>query len=206
MDNNHLVQLKAYQLGTIRTNKILLQNVNFTITKGSILCIQGLNGKGKTTILKLINELLYSSKGSLGIYNTQRNIKNYIFYLDSNPLFNENSTVYNYIFYWSILYNNGLHTSYEHIQKAIYTMGLISYSNTQISFLSLGQRKRVLLSKMILANRLIWVLDEPTIGLDKNWIVILYSLIEKHRNNGGIIIFATHTQIPLNKMTKIHII
>lgn len=202
MNNQSIQNFIVYNLTGIRANKIIFQNIHFTLEKGSLLILQGPNGSGKTTLLKMISGLFAKSKGDLLINNTiqsENNLKDKLFYMDSTPLFKEDLTLIDYLIYWNSLYNGLQNISYDYIKQALFKVGLSFLQNNKISTLSLGQKKRLLITKLLLTNRHIWVLDEPTIGLDKYWTKIFSQIILKHCQRGGIIIMSTHLDIEIKK-------
>ncbi|KAH8972763.1 hypothetical protein BDL97_01G008800 [Sphagnum fallax] len=79
---------------------------------------------------------------------------------------------------------------------ALETMGLGHLAQEQAVVLSMGQRKRLQLARMLAVPRPLWLLDEPSVGLDAEGVEILEELIAQHRHQGGIVLVATH--VPIN--------
>jgi len=79
---------------------------------------------------------------------------------------------------------------------ALETMGLGHLAQEQAVVLSMGQRKRLQLARMLAVPRPLWLLDEPSVGLDAEGVEILEELIAQHRRQGGIVLVATH--VPIN--------
>ena len=74
-------------------------------------------------------------------------------------------------------------------------MKLDSLSDISVGLLSYGQMKKLSLIRVFLAERLIWLLDEPMVGLDSESQIVVKKLIEKHINLGKLIIITTHTDL-----------
>nr|AGH24369.1 ABC transporter ATP-binding subunit [Reclinomonas americana ATCC 50283] len=204
MHSNTIQSIQIHNLTGIRSNKIIFKNINLTLNKGNFLIIQGPNGSGKTTLLKMISGLIQKSKGDILInhFKTSENfLKNKLFYMDSTPSFKEDLTLIDFLIYWNVLYNGLRNISYEQIKISLFKMGLSHLQNKTISTLSLGQKKRLLISLLLLTNKQLWILDEPTIGLDKYWTKELSYIFLKHCQRGGIIIMSTHTEIEIQKNT-----
>ncbi|KAI9118766.1 hypothetical protein K1719_010211 [Acacia pycnantha] len=80
---------------------------------------------------------------------------------------------------------------------ALEFMGLGSLANERPSRLSMGQRKRLQLARLLAIDRPIWLLDEPSVALDVEGVKLLEYIIAQHRKNGGIVIVATHLPIKI---------
>jgi heme exporter protein A len=91
----------------------------------------------------------------------------------------------------------GLHGQAGKAQAAIDAMGLAVLAETPGRFLSSGQRRRTALARVIASGAAVWLLDEPTVGLDAKSIAALEAALAAHRSGGGIVVAATHTPIDL---------
>lgn len=201
--SKNIKQLVGYRITDSKGNKQLFNNICFSALKGCLLYVYGPNGSGKTTLLKIIAALSAASKGNI-ICNEQilelTPITRGISFMKSHPVFDEDQTVVEYLTHWAFAYNGVNKLSYESIYRSLDRVGLNNEKYHKISFLSLGQRKRLQISLALLVNRLVWIMDEPTIGLDKYWVGQLSLLIEEKCIKGGIVILTTHTQITINNV------
>lgn len=82
-------------------------------------------------------------------------------------------------------------------KPALELMGLGRLINEKASMLSMGQRKRLQLARLVALDRPIWLLDEPSVALDAEGVQLLEYIIAEHRKNGGIVIVATHLPIEI---------
>lgn len=80
---------------------------------------------------------------------------------------------------------------------AIELMGLERLMNDKARMLSMGQRKRLQLARLLAIDRPIWLLDEPSVALDTEVVKLLEYIIAEHRKKGGIVIIATHLPIQI---------
>lgn len=196
-------QLVGYRVTDAKSNKELFNNISFSALKGCLLYIYGPNGSGKTTLLKIIASLNTAAKGDTRLNNQKHSsysIAKNISFMKSHPVFDEDQTVLEYVLYWVFIYNGINKLSYECIYRSLDRMGLNNEKYHKISFLSLGQRKRLQIAISLLVNRPIWVMDEPTIGLDKYWVEQLSLIIEDKCGKGGTVILTTHTHIKINNI------
>ena len=173
-----------------------VDNVSFEIKKGEIVGLLGHNGAGKTTIMKMITAFLEASSGNiiingLDIDNNTREIQQRIGYLPENcPMWPE-MTVIDYLQYQAGLHGikEGLQT--QSIAKAISRTALNEKATQSIGTLSRGYRQRVGVAQAILHEPDIFILDEPTNGLDPTQIRQMRKLI-KELSKDATVIISTH--------------
>ena len=88
--------------------------------------------------------------------------------------------------------------SKELLEKSLDYFSLSEIKNVLVGRLSQGQKKKIALTKLLLINCSLWILDEPFNSLDKESIEILKKLFLSHKKNGGVILFASHIDIKIN--------
>lgn len=175
----------------------VFDNVSFTVLAGGILVLQGPNGSGKTSLLKMVTGLIKSNIGSITWNNidTNKDIlsfnKNISYIGHKNALKPELSVIENLEF-WARFKGE-----IELLPAAIHYFQLGNILNTQVRFLSSGWQRRVELSKLLLSHTHVWLLDEPEINLDNDMKKILRGLIETKSRDGGIVLIASHNLINL---------
>jgi heme exporter protein A len=91
----------------------------------------------------------------------------------------------------------GLRGGQDRAEAALAAMGLTDLADVAGRFLSSGQRRRTALARVIAGAAPVWLLDEPTVGLDVKSVAALESALAVHRAGGGIVIAATHAPIAL---------
>lgn len=178
---------------TIEKNQqIIFKNLGFSIGLGSFLILAGQNGSGKTTLLKTIAGLCAPSSGDI-LWNGE-NVKNFHsdFTSDINYIGHKNflkpklSVVENMEFYAKLSETEIL------IPSALHYFELEDVAQKSVYQLSSGMQKKVLLAKLIYSTKTLWLLDEPTVNLDKIGKEKLMNLIETRVKEGGIVIVSTH--------------
>jgi heme exporter protein A len=97
----------------------------------------------------------------------------------------------------NIRFWGGLRGGQDRTEAALAAMDLSTLSGAQGRFLSAGQRRRAALARVIATGAPLWLLDEPTVGLDSNAMVALETAIAAHRAAGGMVVAATHMDITL---------
>lgn len=198
---NKIVEFDKVYFGY--TSEYILKNISFSVNEGDFVSIIGSNGAGKSTILKLILGELNQNKGEIKIFG--ENIKkfnrwNHIGYLEQNAYYkilNFPATVYETVMS-NMFYDIGLFKfpNKNHrakVIKSLKLLGMEKYSNRTISKLSGGQIQRVFLARTLVANPKILILDEPTNGVDRETVDIIYNILSDLNKSKNIsIIMVTH--------------
>lgn len=165
-------------------SNIGVRNLTFSVEKGEVLGFLGPNGAGKTTTMKMLTCYLPPTSGTAKIFGYDiiehsMEVRRRIGYLpERNPLYGE-MTVRGYLEFSSNL--KGVHPQKrrEEVDRVIERCGLESVPNRMISKLSKGFQQRVGLAQAILADPLLLILDEPTLGLDPKQIIEIRQLIRE---------------------------
>lgn len=195
-----IYKLEATNLSFQRESKTIYDNISFTLHPGDALIVQGSNGSGKTTLLQCIAGLNPLSRGSIainGYTTTEADRASLIHYLDSTHLFTKALNVLDTSIFWNVIYSTLRNSSYELFLNTLQLLNLTDKADTNVDNLSLGQKKKLLLLRILLVPRPIWILDETLIGLDKNWTNHVEEILTIHRSQGGIVLLATHTNLKL---------
>ena len=178
-----------------RNNNLVFENMNLSLSNGSITQIRGKNGSGKTTFLQVILNILEYKAGE--IFWEGKNIKKNIFnfFNDTTFIMDHNTctrrlTVMDNINFWSGLSCSQL-TNNE-ILLLLETFNIEKYKNTKTMYLSSGEIKKLELLRLIVEQKKLWILDEPYNHLDDFSIAILNQTFIDHINKDGIILFASH--------------
>jgi heme exporter protein A len=178
--------ITAENLGGSRGGFPLFRGVSIDLKPGQALRVTGPNGTGKTTLLRCVAGLVRHDAGTIS--NVAEDTMHYLGHL--NAMKPQLTVVENLIF-WAAF--GGI----PNTESALKAMNLQRLGNLPFNVLSSGQKRRVALARLLLTPRPIWLLDEPTVGLDIASIALVETVLEKHLIEGGIIIAATHT--PLGK-------
>jgi len=177
---------------------ILFKDINFIAEKSSIVQIKGINGKGKTSLIRILSGLSESDSGLISYNNKLLGSDEYqqeILYLGHNSSISLDLTVMENLEYLRSLNNTDLNLQSLHALKKL---GLANFQNEFCFNLSAGQKRRVILSMLVLSNSKVWLLDEPFTALDFLGIELIESLIKHHCDNGGVCFFTSHQTSSLN--------
>lgn len=164
------------------TDKVLFENIDFSLEESEKVGVIGINGTGKSTLLKIIAGIEESDSGE---YTKGSNVV--INYLPQNPEFKAGTTIYDYV----ILANKRAGAQYDiegDAKTILNVLGFTDYS-TPIETLSGGQKKKVALAGALLSHAEILILDEPTNHLDNYMTEWLEEWLKAYK---GALIMVTH--------------
>ena len=186
-----------------RSEKVIFENIHIAASSGKIVFVKGNNGTGKTTLLKTLVNILEPSEGD--VFWMGKKIKNNIFNFYSEttlimdkPTSSLEMTVIENINFWKQITLSQI--KYEEICNLLEMLKIDQYLKKQTMYLSLGEIKKLELTRLILEQKKLWILDEPYIGLDKNSIDIINETFIDHVSNNGIIIFSSNYEPHLKNL------
>ncbi|GAU18341.1 hypothetical protein TSUD_202300 [Trifolium subterraneum] len=192
-------RLLLNNVSCMRNAQQILSHVNVSLHDGGAFVLTGANGSGKTTFLRMLAGFSRPSAGEV-LWNGHDIQKSAIFHqyklqlnwVSLRDAINEKSTVLENIQWFELL--EGKHGK---AMPALQLMGLGRLAKEKPKMLSMGQRKRLQLARMLAIDRPIWLLDEPSVALDDEGVKLLEYIIAEHRKQGGIAIVATHLPIEM---------
>ena len=206
---NKIIEFKNVHFGY--TSDDILKCISFDVNIGDFVSIIGSNGAGKSTILKLILGELHQYKGSIKLYEEDiSKFKDWkkIGYLEQNAyskILHFPATVYeivmsnNFSDIGLFKFPNKKHK--EKVMEVLTLLGMEKYKDRMISKLSGGQVQRVFLARTLISNPDLLVLDEPTNGVDRETIELIYKILQELNKNKNVsIIMVTHD---VERMSKI---
>lgn len=190
--------LQTRSLSLSRGARPVAANIDLSLAPGSITILRGANGSGKTTLLRALAGLLTPTAGAIALTNKTASsapsapeCRQYgVFFGHANAIKDRLSVVENLKF-WTQLYGQPA----TRLDDALSQLDLEDLRHRYTDTLSAGQKRRVGFCRVLIANKPIWLLDEPTASMDAHSITRLSSAITNHRDNGGCILIATHDAI-----------
>mgnify|MGYP003292372462 CR=1 FL=1 len=181
--------LQCINLNKSFKDKQILKDINLTIPRGKIIGLLGKNGTGKSTLIKLINDLLTPTSGTILINGKEIGIesKKIISYLPERTYLDKSMTVDNVIKYFSEFYDN---FDSEKARTLLKDLGLDT--NQKLSKMSKGMQEKVQLVLVMSRNAKLYLLDEPIAGVDPAAREYILSTIVSNYNPEASIIITTH--------------
>lgn len=173
------------------SNKIVLNNLSFDLNNGDFLLIHGKNGTGKSTLIKCFTKTLKISDGMITFNNVDINKIKVFKNIGLVPQRNE------FNFEFPITVCELLSCAYlkkrdEYYYSIIKDLNLEKIYKLNINDLSGGQIQRVFIARALLNKPNLLLLDEPTVGVDKENVLIFYNILKKLKNENVTIILISH--------------
>ncbi len=193
--------LELRDLACVRGRRSLFRGLNLVLPPGQLLRVSGVNGAGKTSLLRMLCGLLAPAQGQVlwqgqGVHGAREAFHQQLIYLghaaalkdDLSPL--ENLLVATRLGGWP---------ADEHAaRRALADAGLRGREHVPSRILSQGQRRRAALARLPLGGARLWVLDEPFNALDTAATAWLLGLIEAHLQRGGMAVLTSHQPVALS--------
>jgi heme exporter protein A len=180
----------------LRGERRVFAGLNFAIPPGGLLVLTGANGSGKSSLLRIMAGLLRPAGGALtwdgapvaDDPEAQAARLHYLGHLDAvKPVL----TVAENLAFWAALHGG----ADAEVTAALAAFDLTALAEVPGGMLSAGQKRRVALARLLTVPAQIWLLDEPTVGLDAPSLVRLGAAIADHRATGGRVVAATHASL-----------
>ena len=183
-------------LTCIRGERLVFRGLDFTLREGDALMLLGPNGSGKSSLLRLMAALTAPAEGVLLWQDAELGADRAAHFGRLHYLSHANAvkpalTVAENLTFWARLHGAG------ESGAAVARAGLTALADAPARFLSAGQLRRLAIARLFLAPKPLWLLDEPSVGLDNAAIEILEQGFAEHRAGGGIVVVATHTALDL---------
>ncbi len=185
------MRLIAENLGGERGGETIFSGIGFALEKGQALIVTGPNGAGKSTLLRVVAGLLPVAAGRLLIEGGAEDfpsVASACHYLGHQNAMKTALSVAENLRFWRDFSG----ADFLSAEQALAMVGLDGIGHLPFGYLSTGQRRRAAIAKLLVSRRPLWLLDEPTAGLDKASEERFGGLMREHCSEGGIIIAATH--------------
>ena len=181
--------LNVTNLMCSRGGLTVLEGVDLSLMPGQAVILRGPNGSGKTTLLRTLAGLQPAESGMI---ECEPESIAYAAHADGTKA---TLTVEENLQFWADLYGTGS------IDDAVLALGLHDLRTRQARTLSAGQIRRLSLARLLVADRKIWALDEPTVSLDQASVTLFAATLGRHLASGGGAVIATHIDLGLEGET-----
>ena len=192
-----LDELSVKKINCTRGYRELFSELNFAIKAGEILRVEGENGSGKTSLLRILAGLAQPLEGDVSwndmpVNHPDSGYFENMLYLGHKPAIKYELTPVENLRMGQALFGHREDTS---IEDALQQIGLYGFEDIVSGNLSAGQKRRVALAQLLLTRRSVWILDEPYTSLDVAAIALLDKRFKHHVQNGGTLIITSHQPV-----------
>lgn len=190
--------LDVENLTCIRANRVLFRDLNFSLAAGALLSIEGPNGVGKSSLLRLIAGFLRPVAGVVRLRTDAGDVTNdeerseFVAWVGHHDAIKPQMSVRELLNFHAQLYRAA-----RSCDDAMASFGLTGLADVPGQFLSAGQKRRVALARAVLAGRPLWLLDEPLAALDAAGKRLVAEAVGSHCGAGGLVLAATHEPLGL---------
>lgn len=193
--------LSAHGLECARGDRTLFTGLGFELGAGELLLVQGGNGQGKTSLLRLLTGLSGPVAGEVrwcgqAIARAREDYHRAMAYLGHANGIKEDLTPLENLRFKAGLAGQSLDEDLA--ESTLRRLGLGRCLDLPARVLSFGQRRRVALAGLLTAGALLWILDEPLTGLDVHGVALVEGLLREHLGRGGLVVMTTHQPLTLD--------
>ena len=192
------VLLQTRELSCVKDDRCLFEGLNLSLESGQILLVEGKNGSGKTSLLRILTGLSLPESGEV--------------LWQGKPISEVGADYYEQVNY--VGHHDGIKrdlTCLENLRliqamgrpsdialdDALEQVNLYRFGENFVATLSAGQKRRLALARLIVTQAQLWIMDEPFTSLDKASMALFQGLFERHLEQGGIIVMTSHHDIEM---------
>jgi len=190
--------LSSENLACVRGERLIFSGIEFALGAGEVLVVTGANGSGKTSLLRIVCGLLEAAAGEIRWNGSSARALGDDFFAElaylghHNGLKDDLSATENMQVWAGV---SGITVDRAAARQALARMGLAGREDLPVRWLSQGQKRRAAIARLLVAERPLWVLDEPFAGLDRASTVTVEALLQEHLAEGGMAILTTHQDL-----------
>ena len=190
--------LQTRDLACMKDDRMLFEGLNVDLIPGQILLVEGKNGSGKTSLLRILTGLSLPERGEV--------------LWQGEPIDRVGADYYEQVNY--VGHHDGIKrdlTCLENLRlvqamgkplpidldDALDQVNLYRFGDNFVATLSAGQKRRLAMARLVVTEAKLWIMDEPFTSLDKASMAMFQEMFEKHLENGGIIVMTSHHDIEM---------
>lgn len=190
----------ATDLACLRGGRMVFDGLGFAMEEGDALALTGANGSGKSSLLRLLAGLSRPFAGTLSwrgrpVSEDPDAHRARIAYVGHADGVKAGLTAFETLAFWAALHEP--RQAAARAERALDDLDLSPLRDVPGRYLSSGQKRRLGLARLLASPGALWLLDEPTVGLDSASVARLEDVIARHRDGGGIVVLATHMPLAL---------
>jgi len=196
-------QLSAIDLTLLRGERCLFEGLEFALNHGELLLLQGANGSGKTSLMRVIAGMLSLESGEIlwdgePVSRQRQSFHGALVWLAHQSGLKDDLTLVE-----NLRFERALRPqSSVEPEQVFERLGIARLKALPLRSLSAGQQRRVALARILLADVPLWLLDEPFTNLDRDGRRLVTQLVEEHLADGGLCVLAAHQDVEISATVK----
>jgi heme exporter protein A len=192
--------LEARAITCFRGERELFKDLTLEVSAGECLHVRGQNGVGKTSLLRLLTGLSTPEAGDIlwngqAILHQPEQYHRQLLFLGHRDALKEDLTALENLQMYAAI--DGVKLADDEIFSTLWRFGLQGREDLPVNCLSAGQKKRVLMARMLTRRAQLWILDEPFNALDVHAVVELQELIQEHLAHQGLVVMTSHQALTM---------
>jgi len=196
--------LQVEDLFCERDERILFENLCFSLEQGEVIQIEGQNGSGKTTLLRILSGLSSNFEGDIlwqgeNIDSVRDEFLSELLYFGHYPGVKAMLSPEENLRWYAAMHPG---IKVDEIHNALEQVGLSGFEDVPCHTLSAGQNRRVSLARLYLSQATLWILDEPFTAIDKKGVAAKEQLILEHARKGGSVVLTTHHELGVGEQIR----
>jgi len=190
--------LQTRDLSCVKDDHTLFAELNIDLQAGQILLVEGKNGSGKTSLLRILTGLSLPESGEV--------------LWQGHPISEVGADYYEQVNY--VGHHDGIKrdlTCLENLRlvqamgkplpidldNALEKVNLYKFGENFVATLSAGQKRRLAMARLVVTEAMLWIMDEPFTSLDKASMAMFQKMFELHLEQGGVIVMTSHHDIEM---------
>ena len=196
MSSTDLLQIE--NLACIRDDRVLFEHLSLSLAGGQMLLVEGSNGSGKTSLLRILTGLKLADEGDVcwrgqSIGKLLAEYYEQVSYVGHHDGVKRELTCLENL---RLVQAMGKPTELD-LDAVLDQVNLYRYGDSLVGSLSAGQKRRLALARLLVVESVLWILDEPFTSLDKGSMGYFESLFDQHLQQQGVVIMTSHHDIPM---------
>jgi heme exporter protein A len=207
------MELILDNLACRRAGRLVFRNLSFLVGAGQAVAVRGPNGVGKSTLLRQLAglipvsggdaRLVESRLGNISLARDRQGFQELVTYAGHQDAVKPALSIGENLVLWAGIHGNDT----ARAEAALARFGMEAIAARPAAQCSAGQKRRLGLARLLVADRPLWLLDEPTVSLDADATALVADLVREHVGAGGMAMIATHVElglgdIPVLEMTR----
>ncbi len=190
--------LQLNDLCCVRDDRVLFDNLNLDLNGGQILLVEGRNGSGKTSLLRILTGLSLPESGEVlwkgqSISEVGAEYYEQVNYIGHHDGIKRDLTCLENL---RLVQAMGKPSAID-LDEALQKVNLYRYGENFVATLSAGQKRRLAMARLVVCEALLWIMDEPFTSLDKASMAMFQELFEHHLRQNGCIVMTSHHDIEM---------
>ena len=196
-ENN--LRLEAHALECIRDDRTLFSNLEFRLERGQALILEGRNGSGKTSLLRILCGIRLPDAGTVTWGDTDISKLGPDYHVHTAYVGHRDGIKLDLTPLENLAVARALGRPNDiALESALERVDLYGFEDVLTRNLSAGQQRRLALARLLVTDTTLWILDEPFTSLDVHGIKVIEELLEAHTARGGMLAVTSHHAVNLN--------